>query len=75
MVRLLLKLGAEPELQGTSDQARGYRSTGALGMAARHGSGTIVNLLLEAGAGFNLTNGYSALNLRSKKQQQRGRLK
>lgn len=59
MVCLLLKLGAEPDLHGTSDQARGYRSTGALGIAARHGSGTIVNQLLEAGADFNLTNGYS----------------
>lgn len=60
MVRLLLELGVEPELRGTSDQARGYGSTGALGRAARHGSGTIVIQLLEAGADFNLTNGYSS---------------
>ena len=59
MIRLLLELGAEPEVQGTSDQARGYRSTGALARAARNGSSTIVNLLLAAGADFNLTNGYS----------------
>ena len=60
MVRLLLELGAEAEVRGTSDQARGYSSTGALGIAARHGSGTVVNLLLEAGAEFNFTNGYSS---------------
>lgn len=59
MVRLLLELGAEAEVKGTSDQARGYKSTGALGIAARHGSGTIGNQLIETGADFNLTDGYS----------------